>query len=104
MFIEYYQIIVTNCSHRKHSKTDMYNHLIFVHGLRICSADMFDTNIYSKRVYLSIGEAMNTFLNDNWRHVAQEFKPILEETIGDLFKKFANKLYHKYPMDEILPI
>lgn len=50
------------------------------------------------------GEAMNTFLNDNWRHVAQEFKPILEETIGDLFKKFANKLYHKYPMDEILPI
>lgn len=55
-------------------------------------------------IIVCLGEAMNTFLNDNWRHVAQEFKPILEATIGDLFKKFANKLYHKYPIDEILPI
>lgn len=54
--------------------------------------------------YLLIGEAMNTFLNDNWRHVAQEFKPILEETIGDLFKKFANRLYHKYPIEDFLLI
>ncbi|XP_060862965.1 protein takeout-like [Metopolophium dirhodum] len=53
---------------------------------------------------LELGEAMNTFLNDNWRHVAQEFKPILEETIGDLFKKFANKLYHKYPIEDFLLI
>jgi len=55
-------------------------------------------------MFIYLGEAMNTFLNDNWRHVAQEFKPILEATIGDLFKKFANKLYHKYTVDEILPI
>ncbi|VVC38448.1 Hypothetical protein CINCED_3A016986 [Cinara cedri] len=71
-----------------------------------------DFQIGHASIYLSdlfegdseLGEAMNTFLNDNWRHVAQEFKPILEETIGDLFKKFANKLYHKYPIDDILPI
>jgi hypothetical protein len=46
---------------------------------------------------------MNSFLNDNWRHVAQEIKPILEKTIGDLFKKFSNKIYHKFPMDVLLP-
>ncbi|XP_060843532.1 protein takeout-like [Rhopalosiphum padi] len=71
-----------------------------------------DFQIGHASIYLSdlfegdkeLGEAMNTFLNDNWRHVAQEFKPILEETIGDLFKKFANKLYHTYSLDELLPI
>ncbi|XP_050540297.1 uncharacterized protein LOC126904935 [Daktulosphaira vitifoliae] len=71
-----------------------------------------DFQIGHASIYLSdlfdgdteLGDAMNTFLNDNWRHVAQEFKPILEETIGDLFKKFANKLYHKFPKDDILPV
>jgi len=65
----------------------------------------FTNNVYLITwFYLLAGEAMNTFLNDNWRHVAQEFKPILEETIGDLFKKFANKLCHKYPIEDFLLI
>lgn len=49
------------------------------------------------------GEAMNEFLNDNWKDVADEMKPVLEKTIGDLFKQFSNRIYHKYPLDELLP-
>lgn len=71
--------------------------------------DIYNLYFYQQYLFNSMvlffsGEAMNTFLNDNWRHVAQEFKPILEETIGDLFKKFANKLYHKYPIEDFLLI
>ncbi|CAH0393348.1 unnamed protein product [Bemisia tabaci] len=70
-----------------------------------------DFNIGHASVYLTdlfdgdkeLGDAMNLFLNDNWRNVAQEIKPVLEETVANLFKKFANKLFHKYPLDEILP-
>ncbi|XP_014289100.1 protein takeout [Halyomorpha halys] len=51
-----------------------------------------------------LGDAMNEFLNDNWKNVAQEMKPVLEKTIGDLFKKFANRIYSTYPMDVLLPI
>ncbi|XP_019867008.1 protein takeout [Aethina tumida] len=50
-----------------------------------------------------LGEAMNLFLNDNWNHVANEIKPVLEDTIATLFKKFANKIFHKYPLDQLLP-
>ncbi|XP_073985297.1 protein takeout-like [Rhodnius prolixus] len=50
-----------------------------------------------------LGEAMNEFLNDNWKDVADEMKPVLEKTIGDLFKQFSNRIYHKYPLDELLP-
>lgn len=62
-----------------------------------------DNLILSKCESYVPGDAMNLFLNDNWRNVAQEIKPVLEETVANLFKKFANKLFHKYPLDEILP-
>ncbi|KAK9686882.1 hemolymph juvenile hormone binding protein (JHBP) [Popillia japonica] len=45
-----------------------------------------------------LGEAMNLFLNDNWKSVANEIKPVLEDTIANIFKKFANKIFHKYPL------
>ncbi|CAH0558255.1 unnamed protein product [Brassicogethes aeneus] len=50
-----------------------------------------------------LGEAMNLFLNDNWKHVASEIKPVMEDTIASIFKKFSNKIFHKYPIDAILP-
>lgn len=50
-----------------------------------------------------LGESMNLFLNDNWKNVASEVKPVLEDTIAMIFKKFANKIYHKYPLDILLP-
>lgn len=49
------------------------------------------------------GDAMNLFLNDNWKSVANEIKPVLEDKIADLFKKFSNKIYHKYPLNTLLP-
>ncbi|CAA9997737.1 unnamed protein product [Nesidiocoris tenuis] len=50
-----------------------------------------------------LGDSMNEFLNDNWKSLAEEIKPVLEKTIGDMFKKFSNKIYHKYPLNELLP-
>ncbi|XP_071053222.1 protein takeout-like [Onthophagus taurus] len=50
-----------------------------------------------------LGKAMNLFLNDNWKNVADEIKPVLEDTIANMFKKFANKIFHKYPLNVLLP-
>ncbi|KAJ1528364.1 hypothetical protein ONE63_006783 [Megalurothrips usitatus] len=50
-----------------------------------------------------LGETMNRFLNDNWQSVAREVQPILEDTIAELFKTFANKIYHMYPLDILMP-
>ncbi|CAG9832504.1 unnamed protein product [Diabrotica balteata] len=48
-------------------------------------------------------EAMNMFLNDNWKQIANEIKPVLEDNIAMIFKKFANKIFHKYPKNVLLP-
>ncbi|CAH1111899.1 unnamed protein product [Psylliodes chrysocephalus] len=50
-----------------------------------------------------LGEAMNLFLNDNWRQIANEIKPVLEDNIAMIFKKFANKIFHKYPKNILIP-
>ncbi|KAL1449828.1 hypothetical protein WDU94_002301 [Cyamophila willieti] len=50
-----------------------------------------------------LGRAMNEFLNENWRNVAAEMKPILEETICELFRKYANIIFHKYSLDQLFP-
>lgn len=58
---------------------------------------------YNYDSFFILGQAMNLFLNDNWKNVADEIKPVLEETIGELFRKFSNKIYHKFPLDLLLP-
>ncbi|KAK4879325.1 hypothetical protein RN001_007471 [Aquatica leii] len=50
-----------------------------------------------------LGDAMNTFLNDNWQNVVKEIKPVLEDTIAGIFKKMTNKIFGKYPLNRILP-
>lgn len=62
----------------------------------------FDSTGYISSLVVS-GDSMNEFLNDNWEKLADEIKPILEKTISDLFKKLSNKIYSKYPLNELLP-
>ncbi|XP_015604816.1 uncharacterized protein LOC107272305 [Cephus cinctus] len=51
----------------------------------------------------TLADAMNLFLNDNWKTVAAEIKPALEDTVAELFKNFSNKIYSKYPLETLLP-
>ncbi|PNF31864.1 Protein takeout, partial [Cryptotermes secundus] len=50
-----------------------------------------------------LGDAMNLFLNENWKNIATELQPLLEVKIGQLFKEFSNKIYHKFTLEQLLP-
>lgn len=49
-------------------------------------------------------DPMNQFLNENWKIIIEEFKPALELKIGNIFKKFSNKILINYPLDLLLPL
>ncbi|KYM94236.1 Protein takeout [Cyphomyrmex costatus] len=51
----------------------------------------------------TLSDAMNLFLNDNWKVVAAEIKPAFENSISEIFKTFSNKIYSKFPLDTLLP-
>lgn len=53
--------------------------------------------------FLIAGKAMNRFLNENWRIVAAELRPALEEAIGNELQGIANKLFDAYPIKNLLP-
>ncbi|KDR14109.1 Protein takeout [Zootermopsis nevadensis] len=65
-------------------------------GAKVFLGDLFNGD-------RELGEAMNLFLNENWKNVATELQPLLEAKIGDVFRQFSNSIYHKFPLDQILP-
>lgn len=69
----------------------------------ILSLNWFEIIINLLQLILFSGDAMNSFLNQNWESIVDEIKPVLEDRISDMFKTFSNNIYHKYPLDMILP-
>ena len=59
--------------------------------------------IYRWPVVWSAGDAVNLFLNRNWRNVAVDLQPLLESKIAELLKKFSNNIYHRFTLDQLLP-
>lgn len=69
--------------------------------------DVGDVNINLDNLFNgddTLSNAMNLFLNDNWKIVAAEIKPALENNVADIFKTFSNKIYSKFPLDTLLPL
>lgn len=46
---------------------------------------------------------MNIFINENWKHIMKDMRPVLEQTIGEVVKDLFNAIYSKLTIDEILP-
>lgn len=71
-----------------------------------CDFDVGHASIHLDNLFNgdeTLADAMNLFLNDNWKTVAAEMKPGLENTVAKLFKNFSNKIFSKYPLDTLLP-
>ncbi|KAJ6632997.1 Protein takeout [Pseudolycoriella hygida] len=58
--------------------------------------DLFDGNS-------ELGEAMNSFLNDNWKTVAAEIRPAIEDSIGNIVRGITEKLFDEYALEQLLP-
>ncbi|XP_063224513.1 protein takeout-like [Bacillus rossius redtenbacheri] len=50
----------------------------------------------------NLGEATNTFLNENWKEAFTTFKYLAEDAFGILFKDLANRVYSKFPVKELV--
>lgn len=50
-----------------------------------------------------LGEAMNHFLNENWRSVAAEMRPALEDAIGRILHGMTDRFFEAYTMDQLFP-
>jgi hypothetical protein len=49
------------------------------------------------------GEATNRFLKENSRLFVEEIKPVLEESLAELFTDVANKITGAFTYQELFP-
>uniref|UniRef100_A0A0K8SNB3 Protein takeout n=3 Tax=Lygus hesperus TaxID=30085 RepID=A0A0K8SNB3_LYGHE len=48
-----------------------------------------------------LGDAMNAFLNENWRDIVDELKPAIEAALSSHFQPVVEKVFNVIPIDEI---
>ncbi|KAK9497011.1 hypothetical protein O3M35_012805 [Rhynocoris fuscipes] len=48
-----------------------------------------------------LGDAMNKFMSENWEAVYKELKPVVNEAVSAILKDVAEKVFSKFPMDEL---
>ncbi|KAL5278517.1 hypothetical protein ACFFRR_003257 [Megaselia abdita] len=51
-----------------------------------------------------LGSAMNSFLNENWKSVSEEIRPIMEELMASMLDNTASKLFNAFSFDTLLPL
>ncbi|KAF5284910.1 hypothetical protein FQA39_LY16865 [Lamprigera yunnana] len=49
----------------------------------------------------TLGDTMNKILNDNWKDVLDDVKTGYEEALSIIFRRIANLIFKKVPLDEI---
>lgn len=44
---------------------------------------------------------MNLFLNENWKEIFAELKPVIEDTFGELIRNIVNNVFNTFPYDTL---
>lgn len=53
--------------------------------------------------HADLGEAMNSFLNENWKTVAAEMRPAIQDSIGNIVNGITGRLFDEFTFDQLLP-
>lgn len=49
----------------------------------------------------ALGENMNRFLNENWRSIFEEMKPVLFDTFGKVINTYFNNIFATVPYKDM---
>ena len=52
-----------------------------------------------RAAYLSAGENMNRFINENWREVTQEIGPTIADAVAEVFKTILTNISDLVPWE-----
>ena len=68
---------------------------VFPHYFR---AHITFTNLFNGNVQL--GDALNKFINDNWKDIINDLKPAMAESLGAIYKSLLDNMFSNIPYDE----
>lgn len=48
-----------------------------------------------------LSKSTNQFLNENWKDILGELKPVMTKAIGGIYKAIAEPIFNKFPYEEL---
>lgn len=51
----------------------------------------------------ALGKRMNDFLNENWRSLSDEVRPLMIKALVDILRASVDKLFDAFSYDDLLP-
>lgn len=51
----------------------------------------------------ALGQRMNDFLNENWKSLAEEVRPLMNKALVDILRASIDKLFDSFSYDDLLP-
>ncbi|XP_052845522.1 protein takeout [Drosophila gunungcola] len=51
----------------------------------------------------ALGDRMNEFLNENWKALAEEVRPLMSKALVDILRASVDKLFSSFSYDDLLP-
>lgn len=52
----------------------------------------------------ALGDRMNEFLNENWKALAEEVRPLMTKALVDILRASVDKLFASFSYDDLLPM
>lgn len=99
---EDYACNVTMRGHKEKRGEDEYLQFDpFKVRLRVGQSSIYLTNLFDGDPVL--GPATNRVINENSQVFLQEISPVLERSLGELFREMANKITSKFTYKELFP-
>ncbi|KAL7042738.1 hypothetical protein ACKWTF_001266 [Chironomus riparius] len=56
------------------------------------------TNLFNGNVQL--GDALNKFINENWKDILNDLKPAMADSLGSIYKSLLDNMFSNIPYDE----
>lgn len=48
-----------------------------------------------------LSDSTNQFLNENWKEILGELKPVLTKAIAGIYKAIADPIFRKFPYEDL---
>ncbi|XP_017083888.2 protein takeout [Drosophila eugracilis] len=68
--------------------------------------DLSDVHIHLDNLFngdKALGDRMNEFLNENWKALAEEVRPLMSTALVDILRASVDKLFASFSYDDLLP-
>ena len=94
VFTAKFKPTVTEKNGKKYIQTKRYDLNFDTTRLHLRFDNIFDGN-------KELSESANFFLNDNWRYIFLELKPVVELAVEKMTKSVVNRIFLKLPYDDV---